>query len=141
MGNERNKLETLSQFCDFQWKALSNTASILSKGIAFYLAIIAAVTGYILTKQLSCEVKVMAVLAGSITSVIATIAGGSLAWGLNKGLRNLEITLMEMDKELFYKLQLNLFLVRGRRVIWIVSGCAALVLVLCVLCMVFLARY
>lgn len=84
---ERRALET---FYDFEYRALAETANMLSKGITFYLAILAAVVSYAFTQDLSPAQQRQFLVLGVFTSLVFALAAGSVALGLYVGISDVE---------------------------------------------------
>jgi hypothetical protein len=116
-------------YCDLQWNAITETATLFSKGVTFFLAIIAVLTGYIAGQKLSSEMQRLVLYLVVGVSAIATTGGVYVAWGLHKGLISFERTSKQLDPRMFDILEINRFFKRGRRVLWFIMICAFLVLV------------
>lgn len=115
-------------YCDLQWNAITETATLFSKGVTFFLAIIAVLTGYIAGQKLSPEMQHLVLYLVVGVSAIATLGGVYVTWGLHKGLISFEHTSKQLDPRMFEVLEINRFFRRGRRVLWFTIICAFLVL-------------
>ena len=65
------EVEVLKAYCDLQWKAIREATDNLAKGGTFYLAIAAAITGYVLTQDLPQELRRLALVLGLALSIFA----------------------------------------------------------------------
>lgn len=120
---ETKKYEVIKQIVEFQINSVFQTANLTEKGTTAYLAIFAALIAYFLTQNIPFETKKAAVIIGVIVSILAAIVGGSLIWGVQKGLKNIELSLKELDEELFLKLKVKDFINRGRIALLIAFIC------------------
>ena len=125
----QDRQASILAFCDFQWKALSEAASTLIKGMTFYLAIFAALMGYLLTKDLQPHIKEATLIVGLLVSVFAAVACGSIGWGYQQGLLDLERNYRLLNQGAFDEVHLHVFFSRGRRVLWFVLSATFMILV------------
>lgn len=85
--------------------------------MTFYLVIFAALMGYLLTKELPDDLKNAIMVVGVIVSFFAALACGSIGWGYQHGLRDLEKNYRLLNKDVFNELDASGFFKRGRRVV------------------------
>jgi len=116
-------------YCELQWSALTETATLFAKGIALFLAIIAVLTGYIAGQKVSFEIARLVFYVVVVVSTVATTGSLFLTWGLHSGLKNYERSCSQLDPALFEALGISKFFARGRRVLWITATCSFIVLV------------
>ena len=123
-----SQLQDIKFIFEFEYNAIKETTLMLSKGMSFYLAITAALVGYVLTQDLDVEIKNQASIIGIVVSFFALIASSSISWGILTGLNSLNKLLIENNPELYYKLGVNKFIRRGIIAVVIVMVCALAVL-------------
>ena len=89
--------------------------------MAFYLAIVAAVAGYIFGQQnLPRPVKIGALWVEIIVTLLTALAAASMAWGIHKGLVGFEHALKALNPIMFQEVGLAAYIARGRRTVWTV---------------------
>lgn len=134
---ENNKADVLKTYCDFQRVAIVETANALTKGITYYLIIMATLTGLILTQEgLSKEQQQLALYLSVVVSFFLAIAGASIYWALHKGVHELGQNLKALDDEMFAELQIDNFITRGLK-----HGLVVMVCSLCVLVTIIIGIY
>ena len=122
-------IEKIKIIYDFQMKSLSETTNVLAKGMTFYLLILAAITGYIVSQDIPEEIKNRIFIIGIVTNIFALIAGIGLGYGIYKGIENVKKTLKILDKELWQVTEMEEYFNRGKRIVIIVSiSCVSLLL-------------
>jgi hypothetical protein len=121
--------EGLKIIVDFQYKSISELVNTLSKGMTYYLIIMAALTGYIVTQTINPEITKAIILIGIITNFFALLSGIVLALGIYKGIRYMKNTLLKIDPDNFETLNLESFFKGGRRIALLVSIFCSLLLI------------
>ena len=129
-------MKAVETYYDFQWRSLVETANTLSKGMTFYIAILASVTSYIFTKQIGQDQLRFLITIGLIVSIFFGTAASSVAWGFYTGLKDLEGSLRELSPREFSNLNLPAFFSRGRLVFWITIISIFLILIAFLVAMV-----
>jgi hypothetical protein len=119
MNSEQSPDSTHEYYCEFLLKCLTETANALTKASAFYLAIMAALTGYLLSQRLSAQLRDLTFYIEAAVSLFAVVTGLAVAVGLHTGLTTYERALRKMNPQLFDELRIHAFCKRGRTVLWI----------------------
>jgi branched-subunit amino acid ABC-type transport system permease component len=120
----------LESHAAFLWQALKESANLLMKAVAFYLAIAAAILGYVLSHPVAKSLRVVAALTIMLATALFTIAVGSVAWGLWTGVRNLQRAQEMLSPGSFAGLEMASFFTRARIVFWIIIITSLLVLLI-----------
>ncbi|MEK6283538.1 MAG: hypothetical protein AABN95_24550 [Acidobacteriota bacterium] len=128
-GNSSNR-QALSTEIEFLWQALKETANLLMKAITFYLAIAAAILGYVLYHPLAPSLRIIAFWMVMTITMLFTIAVGAVSWGLWTGVRDLQSAQEKLSPETFSQLGLHRFFDRARAVFWIIITTSLLILVI-----------
>jgi hypothetical protein len=89
-GESSSKQEALKTQTEFLWQTLKEKANPLMKAIVFYLAITAAILGYVLSHPLAPSLRIIALWTVIVITVLFTMAVGSVSWGLWTGVRDLQ---------------------------------------------------
>jgi hypothetical protein len=113
---------------DFIWQALKETANLLLRAGAFYLAIMAAILSYVFSHPLAPSLRTTALWLVIIVTLLFIVAVGSVSWGLVAGLRNLENAQQMLSPAAFAQLRLSRFFGRARIVFWIVVTASLLIM-------------
>ncbi len=129
MKDSKNVDEGLKIIFDFQYKSISELVNTLSKGMTYYLIIMAALTGYIVTQTINPEIKSAIILLGIITNLFGLLSGLTLAIGIYKGITSLKNTLLKIDSDNYKSLKLESFFRGGRRMAFLVSLFCSLLLI------------
>ncbi|MFK8058897.1 MAG: hypothetical protein AB8B78_02295 [Polaribacter sp.] len=126
--NKSNKsdFEDVKLIYEFKYNAVKETALILTKGVSFYLAIIAVLIGYVMTRSVSDDTKNYVILIVSFVSISVLISGIVLGWGVIKGLKSIEKILEYNNEHLFKKLEVDKFFNRGKLASKVVLVCVFL---------------
>ncbi len=114
---------------EFLWQALKETANLLMKAIAFYLAITAAILGYVLSHPVPMSLRIVAASTLVIVTALFTIAVGSVSWGLWTGVRDLQRAQEMLSPDSFAQLGVSHFFARARIVFWIIIISTLLIVV------------
>lgn len=128
-GSPANR-EALYTQAEFLWQALKEAANLLMKAIAFYLAISAAILGYVLSHPLAPALRIIALWIVVIITLLFTIAVASVSWGLWTGVRHLQSVHEMLSPDSFAQLGLHRFFERARVVFWIIITTSLLILVI-----------
>lgn len=101
-------------------RAYWETANLTAKGIAFYLAVTAALLSYILTQRLEPNLTRL-LLWGALTISLAVFAAlGACAWLLFRQATALEALTQALDNDAFESLSISMQCLQERRVLAIV---------------------
>ena len=125
-----SKQEALYTQTEFLWQALKETANLLMKAIAFYLAITAAILGYVLSHPLTPSLRIIAFWTVIIITLLFTMAVGSVSWGLWTGVRDLQSAQEMLSPNVFAQLGMRRFFARARAIFWIIITTSLLILVI-----------
>jgi hypothetical protein len=128
-GGSSSKQEALYAQTEFLWQALKETANLLMKAIAFYLAITAAILGYVLSHPVATSLRIVAASTLVIVTGLFTIAVGSVSWGLWTGVRDLQRAQEMLSPDSFTQLGMSRFFARARIVFWIIIISTLLIVV------------
>jgi hypothetical protein len=129
-GGSPSEREALSAQTEFLWQALKETASLVMKASAFYLAAMAAILGFVLSHPLAPQFRVRALWIVTTVSLLFIIAVGAVGWGLWTGVRDLQSAQEMLSADAFAKLRLHRFFARARVVFWVVTITTLLTLVI-----------
>jgi hypothetical protein len=128
-GGSTSTQEALYAQTEFLWQALKETANLLMKAIAFYLAITAAILGYVLSHPVAMSLRIVAASTLVIVTGLFTIAVGSVSWGLWTGVRDLQRAQEMLSPDSFAQLGVSRFFARARIVFWIIIISTLLIVV------------
>lgn len=115
---------------EFLWQALKETANLIMKAMAFYLAIMAAVLGYVLSHSLAPSLRIFALCTVVVITLLFALAVASVSWGLWTGVRDLQVAQEMLSPETFAQLGLPRFFRRARIVFWIIITTSLLISVI-----------
>lgn len=127
-GGSPSEREALYTQAEFLWQALKETANLLMKAIAFFLAVTAAILGYVLSHPVAQSVRNTALWTVITISLIFAVAVGSVSWGLWTGVRDLQSAQEMLSPDVFAQLGLRRFFARSRAVFWIIITTTLLIL-------------
>lgn len=130
LGGSPANRETLYTQAELLWEALKEAANLLMKAITFYLAISAAILGYVLSHPLAPSLRIIALWIVVIITLLFTIAVASVSWGLWAGMRDLESAHEMLSPDSFAQLGLHRFFARARAVFWIIITTSLLILII-----------
>ena len=108
-----------------QQKTFWESANLLAKGMAFYLAITAGLVGYALTRELPMPLPRLTLSIATGTSLLFSVVTGICFWGLIGILSFLEGSVRRVSPELFQEMNLHQFFARWRTVVWIGVICTS----------------
>ena len=128
-GGPANR-EAIYTQAEFLWQALKEVANLLMKAIAFYLAISAAILGYVLYHPLAPSLRIIALWIVIIITLLFTIAVASVSWGLWTGVRDLQSAHEMLSPDSFAKLGMHRLFARARAVFWIIITTSLLILLI-----------
>jgi hypothetical protein len=128
-GGGSSTLAALHSQTEFLWQALKLTANLLMKAIAFYLAITAAILGYVLSHPVPTSLRIVAASTLAIVTGLFTIAVGAVSWGLWTGVRDLQRAQEMLSPDSFAQLGVSRFFARARIVFWIIIISTLLIVV------------
>jgi hypothetical protein len=123
------KREIIKVILDIEVNAIFQMMNHIARAAAFYLAIFAAIISYFLTQDIPAETKKGAILVGLIVSILAAIIGIVVLWGIHNGVNNVKQNLKELDKDLFYKLEVDKFFNRGQNIAFVGGICTFVLLI------------
>lgn len=124
------KRQALYTQTEFLWQALKETANLLMKAITFFLAITAAILGYVLSHPVAPSLRSVAFQTVIVITTLFSIAVASVSWGLWTGVRDLQSAQELLSPEAFGDLQMGRFFTRARVVFWIIVTTSLLILVI-----------
>jgi hypothetical protein len=130
--SENDDQEALRSHIEFMWQSLRETADLLLKASSFFLAIMAAILGYVVYRPLAPTVRATAFWVVGSTTLLFVVAVGSVAWGLYTGLHDLQAALERLSRSTFSNLGLGHYFRRARTVFWIVIAASLLVIAILV---------
>jgi hypothetical protein len=122
--------QDLSALTEFLWQALKETANLLMKAVAFYLAIMAAILGYVLSHPVAPSIRIVALCTVVVNTLLFTIAVASVGWGLWTGVRDLQAAQEMLSADAVSQLGLPRFFTRARIVFWIIITTSLLISVI-----------
>ena len=117
----------VQEIVDFMWKNISEASAALQKGITFYLAILAATTGYIFSANISDEKKFAVFIVALLISFFAAVSGAALGGGIWLGLKDIELAVSKGESNQAKNIYIK-FIRRGRIVGIVIIVCMAGVL-------------
>lgn len=126
---EKYSIEDIKLIYEFKFNAVKESALGLSKGMGFYLAIMAVLLGYILTQESDAQIRFFALGIGLITSILGFIACATIGWGIIKGLNSIKEVLNYNNSVLFSELNVEDFFNRGKKAVKTTLICAGLILI------------
>lgn len=129
-GGSPSEREALYAQTEFIWQALKETADLVMKASAFYLAAMAAILGYVLSRPLAPLFRIRVLWVVITVTLLFIIAVGAVGWGLWTGVRDLQSAQEMLSADAFAKLRLHRFFARARVVFWIVTTATLLTLVI-----------
>ena len=115
---------------DFQWKSLSESVQLITKGVGLYFFILLAIIGAIYNSKISgieLQIVVGAIIAVSILFAPTMLF---IAWGVIKGLKDLEASLRSICPDQFDSLGMIEYFRRGRLAARVGTACAIFILLI-----------
>jgi len=103
-----------------QQRSYWETANLTAKGIAFYLAVTAALLSYSLTQKLEPALVRLLLWGALVISVAVFVALGANGWLLFRQAKSLEALSLALDKDAFETLSMDRYARNERRVLAIV---------------------
>ena len=104
-----------------------DSCKLLAQAWAFYYAIMAALIGYVMTRNLPRALSTRLVVGAMAITVVQVLGATIWGWGLLKVVAILEGLNREVSKSLFNELELRNAFLRWRRVQVVVMGGSAVV--------------
>lgn len=122
-------------FVDFKTKTLIEVTNIVSKGATLYLAMLGLFAGYVVTQDISNEIKQLLLIISLTMSIIVIAVIAIISWGVYRGINNIENTLKSFHSEGFARAGMSDYFRDGRIVFWaiVATGFAALLILLLVI--------
>ncbi len=111
------------------WSNISEASSAIQKGFTFYLAILVAITGYILSADTSNETKNAIFLIIVLISVIASICVAVVGWGVWIGLKEVAEVAKSASEDCSHDIYYG-FISRARKIGLFTALCLFIVLVI-----------
>jgi hypothetical protein len=99
---------------EFMWKAIVQAVDLLAKGTTYYFTIFVFITGFIFTAKISVELQLLLLCVVTVVSVLFAIIMLSFAYGVTKGLGQLELALKKHHRSAYSSLDMALFFKRGK---------------------------
>lgn len=115
---------------EFQWKALTESVQLIFRAVGIYFFLLLAVIGAIYNSKIAgteLQVVVSAIIAVSIVFAPMMIF---IAWGVIKGINDLEFSLRKLCPFQFDATKMDAFFRRGRLAARVVTVCAIIILVI-----------
>ena len=125
-----HRRKSIEVYLDFQWKTLVQALDTLMKAVGFYFLVLLGVTGAIYQSKLQGTELHFAVVATVALTTLIGIIVLALAYGVVRGVADLRATAEEVNSELFFRLALDKYFARARRVAFVVLGCTFAILIL-----------
>jgi hypothetical protein len=130
----------LKALFDFQQRAFWDSANLLGKSTAFYLAITAALAGYTVTRSLTPELARLALSIAIGASIAFWLVVIVAFWGLSRIITRLEVTARLLDSRVFDDTQMARFFARWRRALMVIAVCMHIVGAMFVIGLILLLR-
>ena len=107
--------DRLKVILDFQYDAIKEATSILEKGFSFYLIILAATLGFVMThaKDLNESFIGFYMMSVIMITFFVSICVCVMSWGVYSGLKDLKQTIKLISAELWDITTIKAFLNRG----------------------------
>ena len=112
----------------FQWKALTASVDAIAKGISIYFVLLLASIGAVYQSGLSGTELQVVVYALLLVTVLFGPMMIFFAWGVIRGLEDLEETMRRVNPAQFDAVELARFFQRGRLVTRVAVTCCILIL-------------
>src|ERR1700674_964757 len=107
-ADEKLNQSTLRFLHQTQQRSYWATANLTAKGIAFYLAVTAALLSYSLTQKVESAALIRLLLWGAIVISIAVfVALAACAWLLFRQAKSIEAISLALDKDTFEALSMD----------------------------------
>lgn len=111
--NKEYSIEDIKFIYEFKYNAVKETALMLTKGVSFYLAILAGLFTYIFTSEVDDNVINGAIFIGIVVSIFAIISSVVLGFGIITGLFSIKDALKLNNEDLYNELNVSNFFYRG----------------------------
>lgn len=127
--------KSLEIFVEFKTRTLIETVNLLTKGTTLYLAMLGIFAGYLITQDISGEIRGILLIISLITSILIMISIAAVSWGIYRGMNNIENTLKNIHNDAFYRAKMHEYFRDGRVVFWIIlaTGSSSLLVLLSVI--------
>lgn len=125
---------------DLLQKTYWDGSNLVFKGTAFYIGILAALVGYVVTQRVPRKVAELTLYAGIVTSGLAVIAAISSGWTMYRCVNLLEKLMVQQKIEGLRDSDLPGLFSRWRKTIWAFGICGSLLVALFVSGMVVLLQ-
>lgn len=117
---------------EFQWKSLTESVQLITKGVGFYILLLLAVIGAIYNSKLvGTELKFAVVAIVTITILFGPMII-FIAWGVVRGIDDLENSLRKICPTQFEAAGMEKYFLRGRLAARVATGSAILILIVIV---------
>lgn len=113
---------------EFMWRSLVQTVDLLAKGTTYYFTIFGVIGGFLFTAKLSPRLELLLVVVSSVVSILFAVIMISFAYGVLKGVNQMEKALLRIHPVAFQTLAMESFFRRGKRVGVITTACCVLIL-------------
>jgi hypothetical protein len=107
LSQERNYVDTIRFIHEFQQKTYWEGVGMLTRVMAFYLAVTSFLFGYILTKGLSPRLSVLFVGVAVAVSTIFLVVLVAWAWGLTRIVDLLDSLTLGLDRQAYEDLRMK----------------------------------
>ena len=115
---------------DFQWKSLTESVQLISKGVGIYFFLLLAVIGAIYNSNISGTELQLIVGAIILISILFAPTMLFIAWGVIKGLNDLEVSLRRCCPSQFDAIGMATYFRRGRLAARVGTACAIIILMI-----------
>lgn len=115
---------------EFQWKSLTESVQLVTKAVGIYFFLLLAVIGAIYNSKIAGIELQIIVGTIIIISIIFAPMILFLAWGIIKGLNDLEVALQRICPLEFDAIGMKEYFRRGRLAARVATGCAIIILII-----------
>ena len=122
---------------DFQWKSLTQTLELATKGIGFYFLLLLASIGAIYQSKMQGAELRIAVAAVVAISILFSPILIFFSWGILKGLDDLQASLRRICPVQFDEVAMERYFQRGRITARVAAACCVLILAVVIISVTF----
>ncbi|SFU32274.1 hypothetical protein SAMN05216339_101339 [Nitrosomonas eutropha] len=115
--------KSLEIYYEFQFRSLVQTGELLTKGVAYYFTILAAIGGYLYTAKLPLVEQRLLVIVSLIVSTLFAFIMIVVGYGVLKGIGQMERTLAKYNSNEFEAIAMPQYFRRGKIVGIMVALC------------------
>lgn len=135
-----DKMDQIADYCDsldgyktifdFQWKSLTESVQIIVKGVGLYFFTLLAIIGAIYNSKISGTELTIIISAITLISILFAPIMLFMAWGIIKGLNDLEVSLRSICPSQFDAIGMAEYFRRGRLAARVGIVCAIIILLI-----------